>query len=499
MTCASRTPGRCRRSGRPLDRVGGPHQRLDPRAGSSGPPRASSSPRASVAACDRTSSRNSSNMAGSMPVIARAPGGPGTAASRRAARPTGLPDVNTPRVSCAAARDSVGAAGVRSVPGTPVNLIHLVGREHPALGLAADHDQPRVVPRRMSGSARSMPRSRSSRTHRCSSPRMFTIPASSPPRCGMRCGGRGRVTSTSTPTGSASHSSPRRNTSTLNSLLGRAVVVGSRAGRSTRRGNRPATGRRGSGGPAAANTGQLWQWVTFASSGHERSPRTPMRFQHASTAMTGSAAAHAGLLPEPGEPRRFRSAAAWAVSPLLSQSTIMWPSASRWSGSRYSALRNASAASPGRPVGEIDHAEQRSSMSAVARGAARATARTRREPRPVAGVGQHAGRFQRIVRGDGLGADERRCSGDLRRRSWQESAAEGETGSRRRRPIDDRGSRSCCSHRRAVNTKRRASPSATNRSAAAGRPRRGSGHSQPSGARSRSRFASARRRASSVR
>ena len=231
---------------RALDRVRGPHQRLDPRRVR----RVRLRHRAARARACRRATAPPRGTARTWPGRCRSsqPLPDGLEQPRLVEQADGAASrTGTRRASACATAATASAGGVTSAPGAgepdpPRRRRTPTPRTRGGSRSAAGCSSPD------SGSDAAMPKSRSSRTQRCSSPRMFTIPASSPPRCGTRCGGRGRVTSTSTPTGSASHSSPRRKTSTLNSSLTAPSSSGSRAGRSTRRGNRAATARRGSGG-----------------------------------------------------------------------------------------------------------------------------------------------------------------------------------------------------------------------------------------------------------
>ncbi len=136
----------------------------------------------------------------------------------------------------------------------------------------------------------SMPSTCSSDTHIWSSPRMLARPKRNPlVRCGTRWIGRGGITSTTQRASMASHSGPMRNrsTETLSVSVVESAAASWRVHSSRYSG---VASRSNSLCPASENAGQLPHWPASASRGHERSPCTPIRFQHAS----------AGRFSEPG-------------------------------------------------------------------------------------------------------------------------------------------------------------------------------------------------------
>ena len=211
--------------------------------------------------------------------------------------------------------------------------------------------------------------------------------------------------------------------------------------------------------------------MTFASSGHERSPRTPMRFQHASTAMTGSADS-CRLLPNDACQVLPKCSGLRGVSPAVADHDHV-TECIPMIGVEVHRLAEGSAALGGTTLRKIDHAEKRIDVGVararasnrLAHGASRRPVDRRLgQPRAASSVSGAAMDSWRTV-----GVAPRPCADRL----WR-------SGSRKARPVCWAGGRRWRGSGRALTPRAgkframRNRP-ATNASAATGRPRRGSG------------------------
>ena len=279
--------------GGPLERVGGPHQRLERRRRRRRVPCPSRASRPSVRSAVWPSASERNRSIREKPLRSSPISGPHP--PERLEEPGLVEDVDAPTVvpgedGPAEAPQRVGQGRgdfLEPVEGDPMDAGDLFGRERPGLGPAlrtttrrgfADGSSP--------GSGGATSSSPWSDTQSCNCPRRLDQAREDPVgpvRDPVDRPGRAVTSATIADRAIASHSAPEpedeegpRRRPNLRRRAGRA-------GRTTRPGS-PSGARRSKNDRAArAKVGQFRQWTCSSSSGQVRSPFTPIRFQQSST------------------------------------------------------------------------------------------------------------------------------------------------------------------------------------------------------------------------